>query len=114
MRLIKRNADGSTEGVDPRSVSHANLNAAGHFKKGLIDVIRDKCVDCCAGSLSEVAKCTAVRCANWPYRMGSNPFALRRGVGKPFSQKNSRQNGEEFSRAGDEAGRAPHPLKRAA
>lgn len=32
--------------------------------------IRLKCLDCCAGSFSEVRQCTATKCALWRYRMG--------------------------------------------
>lgn len=114
MELIKRNANGSTEGADPRTLTHAELNAAGHFKKSPLDVIRAKCLDCCVDQPGEVRKCTAIKCPSWPYRFAINPFGVRRGAGKPFSQKNSRQNGEEFSGAGDEVDVVAHPLKRAA
>ena len=35
--------------------------------------IRDKCIDCCCGHLSEVRMCPVVECALYPYRMGKNP-----------------------------------------
>jgi hypothetical protein len=48
----------------------------------LLKIIRAKCLDCCCYQPAEVAKCTAAGCALWPYRMGANPFAKRRG--RPF------------------------------
>jgi len=82
--LIVRNPDQSTEGADPRVVPIANLNAAGHFPKPILKVIREKCLDCCAGAESEVRKCTAVKCALWPYRMRKNPFTKAPGRGAHF------------------------------
>ena len=32
--------------------------------------IRLKCIDCCAGNMAEVRKCTAENCPLWRYRMG--------------------------------------------
>ena len=32
--------------------------------------IRLKCIDCCAGQVAEVRKCTAVDCPLWRFRMG--------------------------------------------
>ena len=85
--LIKRNPDGSTEGRIPLSVSRDALQAAGHQKQSKSEVIRAKCLDCCAGDKSEVAKCTAVACALWPYRLGEDPFALPRGRGSQTGLK---------------------------
>jgi hypothetical protein len=87
MELVQRNADSSTEGRNPMSVSKVHLHDAGHEKRSLKDVIRAKCIDCCAGDRSEVKKCTATRCALWPYRMGGNPFALPRGKGSQAGLK---------------------------
>lgn len=39
-----------------------------------VKVIREKCLDCCCGSIKEVALCTAERCPLWPWRMGKNPY----------------------------------------
>lgn len=38
------------------------------------DAIRRKCLDCCCGDRSEVARCEITSCALWPFRFGSNPF----------------------------------------
>jgi hypothetical protein len=69
--------DGFKMGRDPREMTLAELNACGHEKTRIISVIRAKCLDCCADQLGEVAKCTVVKCALWPYRMNTNPFNER-------------------------------------
>ena len=38
-----------------------------------LKAIRMKCLDCVAGSISEVAKCHLEECGLWPYRFGRNP-----------------------------------------
>jgi len=91
--LVKNNPDGSTEGLNPLSVSHDDLRAAGHEKRKLNEVIRSKCLDCCAGCKSEVSKCTAIDCALWPYRAGRDPFALPRGRGSQVGLKQNWQSG---------------------
>lgn len=75
--LVKRDT-GETIGADPREIGIDTLNDAGHKKRALLAVIRAKCIDCCNHQPSEVAKCTAVDCALWPYRMRTNPFAAPR------------------------------------
>jgi hypothetical protein len=74
-RLVIRNADGSTEGRDPRGLSADELGEL----PGPLAAIRAKCLDCSAGSASEARKCTAIGCALWPYRMGTNH--RRAGIG---------------------------------
>lgn len=64
-------------GLDPRAVTPAQLEAAGHFPDKLTSIMREKCIDCCAGHLSEVRLCTVTDCSLWPYRMGTNPFRKR-------------------------------------
>ena len=81
-RLVIRNPDGSTEGRDPRDVPIEMLGEL----PGPLAAIRAKCIDCCAGSRSEVAKCTAVGCALWPYRTGHNP--RRHGIGRAGGNPN--------------------------
>ena len=43
-----------------------------------VKAIRSKCLDCCCGSSTEVANCTAIRCALFPFRFGKNPYRQRR------------------------------------
>lgn len=50
----------------------------GHPKKSLLKVIREKCLDCCVYQHSEVRLCHITTCSLWPYRMGKNPFHLRK------------------------------------
>jgi hypothetical protein len=93
--LIVRDASGrETRGVDPRRVDLTALRAAGHHGGSMMRVIRAKCLDCSAGNRAEVAACTAVGCALWPYRMGSNPFKRRGGAGNPASSDESGECGE--------------------
>lgn len=35
--------------------------------------IRQKCLDCSGGNRADVANCTVIKCALYPYRMGKNP-----------------------------------------
>lgn len=65
---------GLAVGRDPREMTRAELESLGHGKQPLRKVIRARCLDCCCEQPSEVRKCTATRCANWPYRMGSDPW----------------------------------------
>ena len=65
---------GNLVGRDPRKMGSSGLMAAGFEPMTPMEVIRAKCLDCCAGSAQEVRYCVAVNCPSWPYRMGSNPF----------------------------------------
>ena len=47
-------------------------------KTNPVKVIREKCLDCCCGSIKEVKLCTAERCPLWPWRMGNNPYRKAR------------------------------------
>ena len=42
-------------------------------KPSMAKAIREKCLDCCAGSIKEVDKCVIVDCPLFPYRFGCNP-----------------------------------------
>lgn len=66
--------EGVISGRDPRNLTEAELNAGGHYKRPIMSVIRDKCLDCCCGQQTEVRMCSAVQCALWPYRMNANPM----------------------------------------
>ena len=65
---------GNLVGRDPRQMGRIGLEAAGFEAMTPMEVIRAKCLDCCADSAQEVRYCVSVNCPNWPYRMGSNPF----------------------------------------
>ena len=76
--LTEPGPEGSAIGRDPRSVDYRALQAHFGAPRPLLKVIRDKCLDCCCGSQGEVAKCTAVDCPLWPYRMGKNTLRPKR------------------------------------
>lgn len=62
-----------------RKPDKAAMMALGHEKRPLLRAIREKCLDCCVGASSEVARCTVRNCALFPYRFGTNPFSTRTG-----------------------------------
>ena len=64
---------GEKVGKTPEKFGIDRLRQLGH-PESPIKAIRAKCLDCCAGSPGEVRKCTAIGCALWPMRMGTNPF----------------------------------------
>jgi hypothetical protein len=74
---IVRLPSGEIEGLEPRGMSRSLLADIGHLQMPVLKVIRAKCLDC-AQIASEVRRCTAVDCALWPYRMGTNPFRAER------------------------------------
>lgn len=76
--LVFRNSFGNDEGKNPKEVERHILE--GQFpNQKMSRAIRAKCLDCCCGQESEVRRCTATRCALWPFRMGVNPFSNRKG-----------------------------------
>ena len=51
-----------------------------------VKVIREKCLDCCCGSIKQVELCPCEsNCPLWPYRFGKNPF--RKKVTRTEEQK---------------------------
>jgi hypothetical protein len=78
-------------GRDPRTMKPAELRAMGHQPMPPMSVIRLKCLDCCAGSPVEVAKCAALACPSWPFRTGKNPWREisegRREAGRRLAAK---------------------------
>ena len=71
---------GEAIGRDPRKIPVEEFAQAGLEGNPLLRVIRAKCLDCCGGQESEVRKCVAIACPNWPYRMGANPFRAAREI----------------------------------
>jgi hypothetical protein len=70
---------GELIGRDPRKLSPEDWESAGIEGLPILRVIRAKCLDCVGGEQeSEIRKCIAVACPNWPYRMGENPFRAAR------------------------------------
>lgn len=70
--LLERGEEGFI-GRDPRTVSRAEFEAAGHEAASPMRVIRAKCLDC-SHTAQEVRLCVQTDCPCWPYRMGTNPF----------------------------------------
>lgn len=70
---IEKLQNGETRGLDPRNLTEQQLAEIGHTRQPLLKALRAKCVDC-SHAQAEAARCTAVDCSLWPYRMGTNPF----------------------------------------
>jgi len=64
---------GETIGRDPETIGAKNYIAFGIPILKLIDVIRERCIDC-KGNEIDIRKCSKIRCSSWPYRLGSDPF----------------------------------------
>jgi hypothetical protein len=58
-----------------------------------IKSIRDKCLDCTAGSRKEIRHCTVVQCALYPYRFGKRPTQAIVDTIKDYYEKNSEPTG---------------------
>ena len=54
-----------------------------------IKSIRDKCLDCTAGSRKEIRLCTVVQCALYPYRFGKRPTQAIVDTINDYYEKNS-------------------------
>jgi hypothetical protein len=76
--LIHDETAGGLVGKDPREMAKSELEALGHEASPILSVIRAKCLDCCGEQPSEVRRCVSIKCALWPYRMGSNPMRDKR------------------------------------
>lgn len=42
-----------------------------------IKAIREKCIECCCGQITEVKLCACIDCALHPFRFGKNPYVKR-------------------------------------
>lgn len=57
-----------------------------------VSAIRSHCVECMGGQVQEVARCTALKCSLYPFRMGKN--TLHKKYGKPRTDlKTTRKRG---------------------
>ena len=54
-----------------------------------IKSIREKCLDCTAGSRKEIRLCTVVQCALYPYRFGKRPTQAIVDTIKQFNKENT-------------------------
>lgn len=86
--------EGQLIGRDPRKMTVEELNQIGHIKKPLSKVIREKCLDCCAGQISEVKNCVCVTCPLWAFRMKKNPFSERK-----ITDEQKQKAGERMKKA---------------
>ena len=48
------------------------------YKTNPVKAIREKCLDCCGNSSTEVKYCSGVNCPLYPFRFGKNPFRQKR------------------------------------
>ena len=62
---------------------------ANSFYNTPIKSIRQKCLDCTAGSRKEIRLCTVVQCALYPYRFGKRPTQAIVDTINNYYEKNS-------------------------
>lgn len=69
-------------GADPAAraeiLTRDELMALGHRPMAAQAALRLHCLDCCAGSATEVRLCAAVKCPSWPFRLGKSPWKDKR------------------------------------
>ena len=68
----------------------------GHKPMSPLEAIHAHCLDCCGGSAPEVAKCMALNCPSWPFRMRKSPYR------KPLSgerRQAMRERGRRLAKA---------------
>jgi hypothetical protein len=94
---------GELIGRDPRKIAVEEFSRAGLDSATAMEIIRAKCLDCCAGQEAEVRKCVAIACPNWPYRMGANPFHKRELSGEQRAAMAERIKATTRRRKGDAA-----------
>lgn len=82
--------NGAPVGRDPREMTTAELAQLGQQRMSLQKALRLRCLDCCAGSATEVRLCVSVTCPSWPFRMGENPWRA------PASEER-RENGRRLA-----------------
>jgi hypothetical protein len=86
--VLVKYQDGESFGV--HDAARDVLEACGVHGAPLLKVVRQKCLDCSAGQISEVRKCTCWNtCPLWPYRMGKNPFSNHKGNASALTAEKS-------------------------
>lgn len=95
MSAFEHSADNQAIGRDPRAMTQAELIEAGHTPKPVLTAMRERCLQCCCGNPAEVRACVAVKCAAWPFRMGTNPW---RAPVSEARREQARRNGERLKR----------------
>ena len=56
------------------------------YKTNPVKAIREKCLDCCCGSIIEIKECAVETCPIHPFRMGKNPFRQKREMSEEQKQ----------------------------
>lgn len=76
------------------------LRRLGHEPKKPLQALRERCIDCCGGSLKEVRVCPAVTCPSWPFRLGHDPWKNKRAVseGQRIALEEGRKKRREKSK----------------
>lgn len=87
--------EGDEVGRDPRTMSQDELREVGHVPMSPLEALRQRCLDCCAGSPGEVRLCVSVECPAWPFRMGKNPWRAppseaRKEAGRALAARRAR------------------------
>lgn len=59
-----------------------------------VKAIREKCLDCCCWSATEVSLCQVERCPLYPFRLGKNPYRAKQSL-TPEQEEARRQRGRE-------------------
>lgn len=65
------------------------------YKTNPVKAIREKCIECCCGSTTEVKECTVERCPIFPFRFGKNPFRQK----KEMTEEQRKAAGERLRKA---------------
>lgn len=65
------------------------------YKTNPVKAIREKCLECCCGSITEVKECTVERCPIYPFRLGKNPFRQK----KEMTEEQRKAAGERLRKA---------------
>jgi hypothetical protein len=86
---VERGDGGHLVGMDPTSLTPDQLRAIGHQPTSPIKALRLRCIDCCSGSVVEVARCVATSCPSWPFRLGASPW--RKELSETERQRRSDQ-----------------------
>lgn len=60
--------------------------------------IKEKCLDCCCGSASEVSNCTCTQCPLYPFRKGKNTNLQ----GRKVSEEQKQAASERFKKMWEE------------
>lgn len=62
------------------AIEVANRNISKSAQKNPVKAIRAKCIDCCGAEdyIRRIKECELKKCALYPFRMGVNPYRVRK------------------------------------